>query len=170
MKKSKAVWMICVTLSFISMFALVLKFLPYKLNSDSAFFPLLAHWEHATGSVFPEGMCYSTQVMGFSPNLFMLPYLSLFGEHYLLARALGIFTIWAIIIVFIFILFSGKSFVPAGVVCLLLLTPYIESSATEEYFFEARTDEALCGLTLLLSILLLLLLLILFFSFLLIIL
>ena len=85
-----------VLVSFLSMFALVLKLIPYDLNSDSAFFLLLAHWEYATGRIFPEGMCYSTQVMGLSPNLFMIPYLIIFGEHFLLARVLGVFTIWLI--------------------------------------------------------------------------
>lgn len=137
MKNRKIMWSTAVLLSFLSMFALVLKFIPYYLNSDSAFFPLLAHWEHLTGSIFPEGMCYSTQVMGFSPNLFMIPYLAIFGEHYLLARTLGIFTIWIIIIALLFILFRSDRYTPFCVVCMLLLIPYLGSSATEEYFFEA---------------------------------
>ena len=137
MKKREAVWIVCVILSFLSMLALVLKFLPYELNSDSAFFPLLARWEYATGNIFPEGMCYSTQVMGFSPNLFMIPYLAIFGEHYLLVRTLGIFTIWIIIICAVFVLFRGRSLVPASVVIILLMIPYLGSSATAEYFFEA---------------------------------
>ena len=137
MKNRKIIWSTAVLLSFLSMFALVLKFIPYYLNSDSAFFPLLAHWEYSTGSIFPEGMCYSTQVMGFSPNLFMIPYLAIFGEHYLLARTLGIFTIWIIIIALLFILFRSERYTPFCVVCMLLLIPYLGSSATEEYFFEA---------------------------------
>ena len=55
MKNGKIIWSTFVLVSFLSMFALVLKFIPYDLNSDSAFFPLLAHWEYATGRIFPEG-------------------------------------------------------------------------------------------------------------------
>lgn len=137
MKNGKIIWSTFVLVSFLSMFALVLKFIPYDLNSDSAFFPLLAHWEYATGRIFPEGMCYSTQVMGLSPNLFMIPYMIIFGEHYLLARVLGVFTIWLIIIALLFILFGCKRYTPFCAVSILLLIPYLGSSATEEYFFEA---------------------------------
>ena len=137
MKNGKIIWSTFVLVSFLSMFALVLKFIPYDLNSDSAFFPLLAHWEYATGRIFPEGMCYGTQVMGLSPNLFMIPYLALFGEHFLLARVLGVFSIWLIIIALLFILFGCKRYTPFCAVSILLLVPYLGSSATEEYFFEA---------------------------------
>ena len=67
----------------------------------------------------------------------MIPYLAIFGEHYLLARTLGIFTIWIIIIALLFILFRSERYTPFCVVCMLLLIPYLGSSATEEYFFEA---------------------------------
>ena len=137
MKNGKIIWSTFVLVSFLSMFALVLKFLPYDLNSDSAFFPLLAHWEYTTGRIFPEGMCYGTQVMGLSPNLFMIPYLALFGEHFLLARVLGVFSIWLIIIALLFILFGSKRYTSFCAVSILLLVPYLGSSATEEYFFEA---------------------------------
>ena len=133
----RAAWSAGVILSFVSMFALTLKFLPYKLTSDSAFFPLLARWQLRTGQLFPDGMCYSTQVIGLSPNLYMLPYLVFIRNNDLLVRTLGVFTIWAVIIVLIFILFKGRTVVPACIVCMLFLIPYIGSSATEEYFFEA---------------------------------
>ena len=133
----RAAWIAGVVLSFASMFALTLKFLPYKLTSDSAFFPLLARWQARTGQLFPDGMCYSTQVMGISPNLYMLPYLLFIKNNDLLVRTLGVFTIWAVIIVLIFLLFKGRSVIPACVVCILLLIPYLNSAATEEYFFEA---------------------------------
>lgn len=137
MKKKEIVWIVYVIVSFVSMLAIVLLFLPYNLQSDSAFFPLLAHWEIATGKIFPDGMCYSTQVLGLSPNLYMIPFLAVFGEHYLLARTLGIFTIWIMIVCLLFVLYRGRSIMPACVVSILFLVPYADSVATEEYFFEA---------------------------------
>ena len=78
--------------------------------------------------------------MGLSPNLFMIPYMIIFGEHYLLARVLGVFTIWLIIIALLFILFGCKRYTPFCAVSILLLIPYLGSSATEEYFFEQVTS------------------------------
>ena len=79
MKKNTWLLPAFAVLSLLSVLAIQIVFMPWKLNSDSAFAPIFASWQVKTGQFFPDGICYSTSLMGISTNLFMIPGYLLFS-------------------------------------------------------------------------------------------
>ena len=49
----------------------------YNFEADSAFYVTLAQEQIRTGSLFPEGMHYSTGLFVLTPNLLVIPFLFL---------------------------------------------------------------------------------------------
>ncbi|MGX8728217.1 MAG: hypothetical protein ACSW75_01475 [Lachnospiraceae bacterium] len=138
MKKTAWILPTFAALSLLSALAIQIVFMPWKLNSDSAFAPILAAWQVKTGQIFPDGMCYSTSLMGIT-NLFMIPGYLISGGNLVAARISGIFLMHLLLFLLLCLVFRTDKkwdFVSPSIGLLLFTIPFIDSSATEQYIFE----------------------------------
>ncbi len=116
-----------ILVSFVFVIATIVKFMPMKFHSDSAFYVLLAKEQMASGSMFPPGMCYSTALFVFTPNLIIIPLL-LFMKDWILARSVAICIVWAFLFFSIYKMFVVKKesqWLTAAIVCSLIGIPML---------------------------------------------
>ena len=139
MKKNTWLLPAFAVLSLLSVLAIQIVFMPWKLNSDSAFAPIFASWQVKTGQFFPDGICYSTSLMGISTNLFMIPGYLLFSGNLLAARISGIFLMHILLFFLLYRVFQmeGKrDIVSPSIAAILFTIPFLGSAATEQYLIE----------------------------------
>ena len=139
MKKITRILPVFAVLSLISVLAIQIVFIPWFLNSDSAFAPIFASWQVKTGQFFPEGICYSTGIMGISTNLFMIPGYLISGGNLLAARISGIFLMHVLLFFLLYRVFrtEGKrDLLSPSIAAILFTIPFLGSAATEQYLLE----------------------------------
>ena len=126
-------------LSLLSILAIQITFLPWKLNSDSAFMPIMVAWQVKTGQFFPDGMCYSTGIAGISSNLFMIPGYLLSGGNLTVARISGICLLHILLFFLLYRVFQTekkRDLLSPSIAALLFMIPFLGSAATEQYLVE----------------------------------
>lgn len=158
MKTANKVLTIIAGILFFSMMGIIYYMTPIMLNSDAAFYILLAKEQLSQESLFPDGMLYSTALFMFGWHLFMIPLLRLFPEHTIRIKDIAEGIIWAMIPVITILTLrinnnSGTTtnnhsrfwnriikynYLPP-LLCIILLTiPYVRSAATDEYMIFAQ--------------------------------
>ena len=80
----------------------------YNFEADSAFYVTLAQEQIRTGSLFPEGMHYSTGLFVLTPNLLVIPFLFLTNDL-VLARQFAILLLWVVVYLVLYKLFVTKN-------------------------------------------------------------
>ena len=118
--------------------AVTVVFMPWNFNADSAFYPILAREQLASGSLFPPGMCYSTELFVASPSILMIPFMA-FMDNWMLARSFGICVLWAIAIFFLvktFVIRGDAHWKPALLACLLACMPLFGSDLVDKIFLQ----------------------------------
>jgi hypothetical protein len=133
-KLNKVLWIvILITVAFNIIFLM-----RYNFEADSAFYVTLAQEQIRTKSLFPEGMYYSTGLFVLTPNLLVIPFLSV-TDNLVLARQLAILTLWVLIYLLIYKLFVIKrnknitGFIIASSLFSLL---YINASIVSMHFYQ----------------------------------
>ena len=110
----------------------------YNFEADSAFYVTLAQEQIRTGSLFPEGMFYSTGMFILTPNLLVIPFLFL-TENLVLARQLAILLLWFFIYFIIYKVFVVKrerniiGFILASSLFSIL---YVDASVVSMHFYQ----------------------------------
>lgn len=101
---NKMLWvLILVTVAFNILFLM-----RYNFEADSAFYVTLAQEQIRTGSLFPEGMHYSTGLFVLTPNLLVIPFLFLTNDL-VLARQFAILLLWVVVYLVLYKLFVTKN-------------------------------------------------------------
>ena len=110
----------------------------YNFEADSAFYITLAQEQIRTGSLFPEGMHYSTGLFILTPNLLVIPFLFLIDDL-VLARQLAILLLWVVVYLVLYKLFVTKNeknligFILASSFFSVL---YIDASVVSMHFYQ----------------------------------
>ena len=110
----------------------------YNFEADSAFYVLLAQEQIRTGSLFPEGVYYSTGLFILTPNLLVIPFLFL-TENLVLARQSAILLLWVFVYIILYKVFNTKKekdlegFVIASV---LFSVFYVNASVVSMHFYQ----------------------------------
>ncbi|MDO5456581.1 MAG: hypothetical protein Q4F25_06680, partial [Eubacteriales bacterium] len=127
---------------FLSVCGIVLLFTKAFFHSDSAFYVQLALEQLRSGKLFPPGMYYSTVLFVRSPNLILLPLLSVM-EDWMLAREVMVIIMWAGMLFAVFYCFTpgrDRRFSAALIAALLLMNPYmtedVANETTDMLFFQ----------------------------------
>lgn len=133
-KLNKLLWLIIlITVAFNTIFLM-----RYNFEADSAFYITLAQEQIRTKSLFPEGIFYSTGLFVLTPNLLIIPFLSV-TENLVLARQLAILLLWIFIYLLTYKLFITKenanktSFIIASSLFSIL---YINASVVSMHFYQ----------------------------------
>lgn len=110
----------------------------YNFEADSAFYVTLAQEQIRTGSLFPEGMHYSTGLFVLTPNLLVIPFLFLTNDL-VLARQFAILLLWVVVYLVLYKLFVAKNeknligFVLASTFFSVL---YIDANVVSMHFYQ----------------------------------
>lgn len=127
-----------ICLATLAAMAVTVVFMPLNFNPDSAFYPMLAREQLASGSLFPPGMCYSTELFVASPSILMIPFMALM-DNWLLARSLGICLLWVIAMFFLvktFVVRGDAHWLPATLACLFACLPLFGSDLIDKVFLQ----------------------------------
>lgn len=119
-------------------FATIVTFMPYNFNPDSAFYLILAREQLRSGSLFPPGMCYSTELFVLTPSIFMVPLMA-FMDNWMLIRSIGICCVWMILIFLVikaFCLRGDSRLLPATIATVLLCVPLYGSEVVDKLFLQ----------------------------------
>ena len=132
----------CMIALFVSICGIVFMFTKAFFHSDSAYFVQLAVEQMKSGKLFPPGMCYSTVLFVRSPNLLLIPILSVVKD-WMLARELMVIVMWVILIMAVMYCFlprKDRNLTAAIITCMLLMNPYqtkdVAFETTDMLFFQ----------------------------------
>ena len=131
---NKLIWIVIIlTVAFNIIFLM-----RYNFEADSAFYITLAQEQIRTGSLFPEGMYYSTSLFFLTPNLVIIPFLYL-TDNLVLARQLGILVLWLIVYYLLyrqFVVKNNRNITAFIISSSLFSVLYVDSSLVSIHFYQ----------------------------------
>ena len=110
----------------------------YNFEADSAFYVTLAQEQIRTGSLFPEGVFYSTGMFIVTPNLLVIPFLFV-TDNLVLARQLAILLLWILIYFILYKVFvvNGERDIIGFVLASSLFSIlYVDASVVSMHFYQ----------------------------------
>lgn len=110
----------------------------YNFEADAAFYITLAQEQIRTGSLFPDGMYYSTGLFILTPNLLVIPFLFL-TNNLVLARQLAILLLWVVVYIVLYKFFVTREErnVPGFIIASGLFSVlYVNSSVVSMHFYQ----------------------------------
>lgn len=110
----------------------------YNFEADSAFYITLAQEQIRTGSLFPEGMFYSTGMFILTPNLLVIPFLFI-TDNLVLARQLAILLLWMLIyfvLYRVFVLNGERDIIGFVLASSLFSIFYVDASVVSMHFYQ----------------------------------
>lgn len=127
-----------IVLSALIAFATIFTFMPLNFNPDSAFYLLLAKEQLRSGSLFPPGMCYSTELFVLTPAILMVPFMAIL-DNWMVIRSAGICLAWAIMLFCLIRSFVSKGdehWTAAAISIVLLCIPPYGSEVVDKLFLQ----------------------------------
>ena len=121
LKNKKIVFSMCAILSVFSIFVMILVFSRYDFHSDCMGYLLQAKEQVKQHKWFPQRFHYTTGIFGFSTSVYMMPFVNLIHNDYLL-HEIGSIIALAVTVSLVWVLFWKKKHI-ASLITLLVCFP-----------------------------------------------